>query len=194
MHMDLVSSIDHIIRTRRSVYPVMFSGEEISDEEIWQIIENARWAPTHRMTQPWRFKVFRKKALQRLSDHLGQHYKEHTPPEEQSDIKYQKIIEKPILSSCVIIICMKRDEEERLPEWEEIASVAMAVQNIWLGCTARGICGYWSTPSAIIKARSFLQLEEGERCLGMFYMGRPKQTEMTVKRDEISLKTSWFDI
>ena len=109
MQSDLVTPIEHIIKTRRSVYPNMFSGEEVSDEEIWKIIENARWAPTHRVTQPWRFKVYRKKALQRLSEYLGQHYREHTPPEEQSEMKWKKIIEKPLLSSCVIMICMKRD-------------------------------------------------------------------------------------
>ena len=29
---------------------------------------------------------------------------------------------------------MKRDLKESVPEWEEIAATAMAVQNMWLTC------------------------------------------------------------
>ncbi|MBR9923160.1 MAG: nitroreductase, partial [Bacteroidetes bacterium] len=43
--------------------------------------------------------------------------------------------------------------------------------NMWLSCTSYGIGSYWSSPSSITKANEFLQLQKGERCLGLFYMG-----------------------
>lgn len=59
-----------------------------------------------------------------------------------------------------------------LPEWEEVAATAMAVQNMWLMCTSMGIGSYWSSPSAIKKMNEFTELEENEECYGIFYMGK----------------------
>ena len=45
------------IKKRRSVYPHQFSEEKIDDEAIQKLLETANWAPTHRKTEPWRFKI-----------------------------------------------------------------------------------------------------------------------------------------
>ena len=74
-------------------------------------------------------------------------------------------------SSVVIAICIQRDLNESVPEWEEIASVAMAVQNMWLYSSSIGIGGYWSSPKLINYLSEHIELEKGERCLGFFYMG-----------------------
>ena len=52
------NNINDLIRNRRSVYPNQFNGKTISNEVIKEILFNANTAPTHRMTQPWFFKVF----------------------------------------------------------------------------------------------------------------------------------------
>ena len=187
----LSSQIDHAIRTRRSVYPRMYTSDPISQTEILEILENANYAPTHMMTQPWRFRVMQGDALLRLGNFLAGKYKERTPSELFSEAKYDRMQRKPVQSGCVIAIYMKRDPEERLPEWEEIAAVSAAVQNIWLSCTSRGIGAYWSTPSAFVNAKDFFPLEEGERCLGLFYMGRWNPVEMPAKRDPVEDKVSW---
>ena len=31
---------------------------------------------------------------------------------------------------------MSRDENEVIPEWEELAATSMSVQNMWLTCTS----------------------------------------------------------
>ena len=66
---------------------------------------------------------------------------------------------------------MRRDKAESIPEWEEIAATAMAVQNIWLSCVDSPIGGYWSTPKKINRLHTFLNLTKNERCLGLFYLG-----------------------
>ena len=50
--------ITSIIQSRKSVYPNEFNGEIIRNEDIIQLLENANHAPSHKMTQPWRFKIF----------------------------------------------------------------------------------------------------------------------------------------
>ncbi len=193
MSMDTSTStaIDQIIRTRRSVYPRMYMGEPIGREEIMDILESANHAPTHKLTQPWRFRVMQGEALERLGKFLAESYRDRTPGELFSDAKYEKMQRKPVQSACVIGIYMQRDPAERLPEWEEISAVACAVQNMWLSCTARGIGAYWSTPSAFVNASEFFDLEEGERCLGLFYMGRWNPVDLPVKRDPVESKVTW---
>ena len=74
-----------MIRNRRSVFPKQFeAGQQIPAEIIQQIIENATWAPTHGMTEPWHFTVFTGAGLQKLAvfqselyrNESGEKYKE----------------------------------------------------------------------------------------------------------------------
>lgn len=181
-----------LIRKRRAIFPKMYNDQPIRREVIAEILENANWAPTHKLTEPWRFKVFVGQALVRLSDYLGNFYKKNTPADQFSEVKFNKMRENPLKSACVIAICMQRDPTEQVPEWEEVAAVACAVQNMWLTCTAHGIGCYWSTPQAALKAGEFLGLQEGEQCLGLFYMGYHDSPDIPGKRRPIEEKVSWI--
>jgi nitroreductase len=181
-----------LIRKRRAIFPKTYNNKPIERKVIEEILENANWAPTHRHTEPWRFKVLVGKALERLNDYLSEYYKNNTPAEQFSEVKLKKMQENPKKSACVIAICMQTDPEERVPEWEELAAVACAVENMWLTCTAHGIGCYWSTPQAALDANEFLGLKEGERCLGLFYMGYHDLEDLPGKRSPIEEKTEWI--
>ncbi|HMQ62270.1 MAG TPA: nitroreductase [Flavilitoribacter sp.] len=187
--------LNDLIRRRRAVFPPSFDREKpIPGNLIRQILENANWAPTHRLTEPWRFIVFQHRALERLGDYLGEQYRQRTPPESFSEKKLEKTLQNPRRSACVIAICLHRDPENRVPEWEEIAAVSCAVQNMWLSCTAYGIGCYWSTPASILEAASWLELPEGERCLGLLYMGYPVENlNLPGKRAPVEDKVRWLD-
>ena len=187
------SEIKAVISERRSIFPKMYNGNPISDELIWEILESANWAPNHKKTEPWRFKVLKNKALERLSKYCADHYELNTPAEKFSAMKMKKKAENPLKSACVIAICMQRDPAESLPEWEEIAAVSCAVQNMWLHCTAAGIGSYWSSPKAALEADEFLGLKQGESCLGFFYMGYFDVKNTEGKRGSIQEKVEWFE-
>lgn len=184
--------LNELIKQRRAVYPQFYNDKPIARKIIEQILENARWAPTHKLTQPWRFKVLTGKALERLSEYLGEYYRKNTPPEEFSQKKLNKVIQKPLKSACVIAIGMMPDPQKRVPEWEELAAVACAVENMWLSCTAYGIGCYWSSPKSILEASEFLGLAEGEKCLGLLYMGYYDTPLPPTPRDPIETKTTWI--
>lgn len=186
------STLTDIIRKRRSIFPPSYTSKEISKETILQILENANHAPTHRKTEPWRFVVLQNQALEHLSEFLGNYYKENISAEDFSPMKFKKTKQKALKSASVIAICMKRDPSESVPEWEEIAAVACAVQNMWLTCTALGIGSYWSSPKSIHEMNDFLNLGEGERCLGLFYMGYPKEGEYSTERGGLEDKIAWL--
>ncbi len=188
----MIETINRLIKTRRSIFPAMYTGERVEDLVIENILENANWAPNHKKTEPWRFVVFTNLALQRLGEFLANRYKELTPPEKFMEIKFKKTKNKPLKSSHVIALCVERDKNEKIPEWEELAALSCAVQNMYLTCTAMGLGCYWSTPKTIIEAKEFLDLPENQKCFGLFYIGVP-QAGLVIEgeRRDIGLKTKW---
>jgi nitroreductase len=180
-----------LIKKRRSVFPAQYTNEPIAKSDIEKILEAANWAPNHKSTEPWRFKVLQGDSQRRLGEFLSAKYQELDPKPKQMKIK--KLLENPTRAGAVIAICMQRDPKESLPEWEEIAAVSMAVQNMWLCCTEMGIGSYWSSPGIIKYMNEFFDFNEGEKCLGFFYMGNfagdlPEQT-----RKPIADKILWID-
>lgn len=184
-----------LIAQRRSVFPKQYNQQPISTKTIMDILAQANWAPTHRLTEPWRFKIMRGTALDRLGDISEELYKKYTPAEKFSAEKQNKKGLKPRQSACVIAICMQRDPQESVPEWEEIAAVSCAVQNMWLACTALKVGAYWSSPGIIEQEefQSFLDLKKGERCLGLFYMGYYDEVPQEGKRGAMSEKITWMN-
>lgn len=184
--------LSQLLKNRRSIFPKTYTDKQISDELLMEILENANWAPSHRKTEPWRFKVLQGDKRKELANYMANWYKENTPSEKYSEKKYEKNLKKPLQSPTIIAICMKRDPEERVPEWEEIAATAMAVQNMWLTCTANNIGCYWSSPKSVLGAKELLQLEEGERCLGLFYMGYHNMPEIPGQRGDFKDKVTFM--
>ena len=190
--MDL-EQLSELIRRRRYIFHKEYTGGHISEETIIRLLENANWAPTHAKTEPWRFIVIQGEGLGRLGQYLASKYKDQTPADQFSRAKFDKTLGQPALASAVLGICMQRDPESRIPEWEEMAAVAAAVQNLWLSATAMGLAGYWSTPKAIIGDISFLKLKPGEQCLGLFYLGTWDPKEKEAKRGDIREKIHWMN-
>ena len=178
--------ISKIIKSRKSIYPKDFNKKQIDKKTIIEILENANHAPTHKMTQPWFFKVFSGKSKQKLLKEITSQNQEMTSmAKEKLNFNFEK-------TSHIICVCMNRNQG-LLPEWEEIAATAMAVQNIWLSCVNVDIGGYWSTPKFTSTIKDFLSLSNTQRCLGFFYLGRHDfVNKRNVKRKNIEEETEWF--
>ena len=180
-----------LIKRRRAVFPDRYIDKPIVESDIVKILEAANWAPTHKKTEPWRFKVLLGESKKRLGEFLSQKYQETDPRPKQMKIK--KFLENPKRAGAMIAICMQRDPKESIPEWEEIAATAMAVQNMWLSCTEMGIGCYWSSPGLIKYMGEFFELDVGERCLGFFYMGYYEGEISEQTREPIENKVVWLD-
>jgi len=185
-------TVDKFIRERKSVYPRFFTDEPVEERLIWEILESANWAPTHRMTEPWRFIVMQGSKLEELGDFLAAAYKANTPEKKFKQRKYKDKKKKAAQSAAVIAIVMRRDPKESVPEWEELAAVSAAVQNMWISAHAHGLGGYWSSPSAIIGRPEVLPIDEDEYCYGIFYLGRHNMPDVPRERGDIREKVRWM--
>ncbi|OED39583.1 nitroreductase [Flavobacteriaceae bacterium (ex Bugula neritina AB1)] len=186
--------INKLIQNRRSIYPAQYNNEPVSKEFINVLLENANYAPSHKLTEPWRFKVLQGEVKNKLGNFLSDTYTKITPEDRFSPFKHKKIKNNCNAASAIIVICMQRDTKARVPEWEEIASTAMAVQNMWLTCSANDIGCYWSSPELINYMGDFFNFEEEERCLGFFYIGNYDKEEITIpNRNPIEDKVQWID-
>ncbi|UTW62691.1 nitroreductase [bacterium SCSIO 12741] len=170
-----LSEITDVIEDRRTIFPEQFSKRKVHREIIEKLLNVARWAPTHKLTQPWKFSVFREEGLNRLSEFQSQTYSQITPEDKFSERKFLKLKERPLKSSAVIFVTMSPDPDRRVPEIEEIASVAAAVQNMSLLATAYGLGFYWSSGGLTYRdeLKEFLNLEESDKVMGTIYVGYP---------------------
>jgi len=186
-----MSTINEAIRSRKSVYPAQFIDKPIPKEIIEALLINANHAPTHKLTEPWRFKVFLNEAKDKLGLFLAEKYNESATV--FSDAKYQKIITNCQKSAAVLAIILHRDPQERVPEWEELASVSMAVQNIWLGLDQYELGGYWSSPPLKDFLGEHVSLVGNEKCFGFFYIGHCKPSDRIMKKGSIEDKVEWIE-
>ncbi|WP_159023451.1 nitroreductase [Formosa sp. L2A11] len=161
--------LKQIIQNRRSVFPDQYNSKPISKQVIMELLEAANWAPTHKRTEPWRFKVLEGETKINLGVFLAEKFKETA--DKFSEFKYNKIKRNSKNAGAIIAICMERDPEESIPEWEEVAATAMAVQNMWLTATDLGLGAYWSSPGLIASIGEFFTLKPNEKCLGFLFLG-----------------------
>lgn len=179
-----------IIRSRRSIFPASYTEQELADNLIEEILESAIYAPTHKQTEPWRFIVFKGDGKAALGAEIARLYKEKTAAHLFLEKKYNAIQTKANQAGCMVAIIATL-HPDKLPEWEELAAVACAVQNIALTVHAHGLGGYWSSPAVISKLGDHLELKENEQCLGLFYMGYHNAPERKAIRTPIEDKIKW---
>lgn len=180
------------IQNRRSLPPQRMKPDPIDDAILDSLFEAANWAPTHKLTEPWRFRVFAEAGRDRLAHALGESYRA-TIGERFDARKFTKTVTRPVNVPVVMAIIMAPGIKANLPEFEEILAVGCAMQNFHLAAHAMGIGCFWSTPKYLDHPplREFLGLENRERCLGFYYLGYPADTWPVSKRRPVTDKIQW---
>ena len=186
--------IDKVIESRRSVYQQQYTNERVDDAIVKRILSNANWAPTHKLTEPWRFVVFTGHGLKKLATFQAELYKRVTTADGTfKEDRFQNLLTKPMLSSHIIAVCMKRDEKKSVPEIEEIGAVFCAIENMYLTATAYGVGCYLSTGGATYfeEAKEFFGLGNEDRLIGFFHLGMSRIELPKGRRKPIEDKVVW---
>lgn len=167
--MNSAEILEEIIFARKSSFPKQYTGEAIPPQHLERILKSAEHAPNHKKTRPWRFILMQDRQKTDLAVEMQRLYRSTTPGEQFLQKKYDDIAWKINHSAAVVPIIVSFSG--LVPEWEEIAATAMAVQNMYLMCTALQVGCYWSSPQMTEHLAPFLKLESHQRCIGLFYLG-----------------------
>lgn len=187
--------LNEVIQRRRSVFQQQYSGDEVPEGVIRQMLKNANWAPTHKLTEPWRFVVFTGNGLKVLAEFQASLYKEVTTRDGSfKEERYQKLLTQPMQSSYIIAVCMKRDEKKSVPEVEEIGAVFCAIENMYLTAAAYGVGAYLSTGGITYfeEAKDFFGMRTEDKLIGFFHVGIPTGMPPEGKRKPLEEKVKWL--
>jgi nitroreductase len=144
------------IRTRRT--HKAYGAEPVDRGTLEELLELARWAPNHNLTNPWRFRVLGPQALANLKEAAG--------PEAAA-----KLDRAPTLVAASVL-----RSDDPVTDEEDHAAAAAATFILLLGAHARGLGGYWRTPGVLRtpQGRAAVGIPESERVLGLVHLGRAK--------------------
>ena len=185
--------ISDVISKRRSIKPAKMNGKKIPDDKVYELIKLADWAPTHKITEPWRFIVYSGDKAKAFCLEHAELYKKYMPAESFKMDKYEKIAGNGNHISHLVIAYMKRSKEVQIPEIEEIAAVSAGIQNILLGAAASGIAAFWSTGGMVHsrELKSFLKLNDEDKIIGIIYLGYSDAVHEGKRIIPLSEKIDW---
>jgi nitroreductase len=177
------------IRCRRTVKE--FTGAALDRATLTALCDLARWAPTHRMTQPWRLAVLDQAAIRRLDAFLvSEPAIAAVPDAVKGPAKLAKLRERLPQLGAIIQITWVRDADPAI-DLEEHAAASAAVQNILLGATAFGLGSFWSTSAALAHPKTLAWCGADparEGFLGSLWLG------VTAKQPAIPPRLSLNDV
>lgn len=183
------------IRARRSTKPAILNGKIIAKKDIESLLELANWAPTHAMTEPWKFIVYTGESKTKFAQDQADLYKKNTPEEKFMEATYQKLQSNTANASHVIVAIMKRGNNPKIPVLEEICAAAAAVQNILLGAEALGIAALWSTGGLTLSPvlKEYFQLGEEDVIIGQLFLGYADREKEGTRLSSGEAKTTWHE-
>lgn len=167
--------VETAIRTRRT--HKAYRPEPVPRLIVEELLELARWAPNHHLTNPWRFRVVGPAALDRLKEAAG--------AESASKLDRAPTL---VVCSCVLSGDPVQDEED-------LHAAGIAAYIVLLGAHARGLAGYWRTPEVLRTdaGRAAVGLGEDERFVSLIHLGNPIQDQRTPERDPPDQVVTFLD-
>lgn len=195
--MNAIELVEKIILNRRTVKFTQMTGEKIDDNIIQKLLQYADAAPNHGKTEPWRMNVYSGESFKKLNEDHANLYWENTPEETRNPNTKSSIENYHTKASHVIVVWMRRTPETKIPEFEELAATAAAIQNILLGAEAYDLAAFWNTGAMVIKEsmKNYLGLKSDDLVMGFIYLGIKDETVVPTpaeRRIPLKEKVTWF--
>jgi len=168
--------LEQAIRTRRT--HKAYAPEPLDRETLDELFELARWAPNHKLTNPWRFRVLGPRALERLKA-AG-----------EDPIAAAKLDRAPTL----VLVTVTQTGDPVMDD-EDALAAGTAAYVVLLAAHGRGLAGYWRTPGVLRSAAGLAALEVpgDERVLGLLHLGHPRQEPRVPERAPVADVAMYLD-
>jgi nitroreductase len=167
--------VETAIRTRRT--HKAYRREQVPRETLEELLELARWAPNHHLTNPWRFRVVGPATRERLKDAAG--------PESAS-----KLDRAPTL-----VVCSCKLTGDPVQDEEDLHAAGIAAYIVLVAAHARGLAGYWRTPDVLRteEGRAAVGLPDDERFVSLLHLGEPVQEQRPPEREPADNVVTFLD-
>jgi nitroreductase len=156
--------VEEAIRGRRT--HKAFAPNPVPRELLDEILDLARWAPNHHLTNPWRFRVLGPGALAALKETAGP----------QAAAKLER--------APTLVAVTARRSDDPVRDEEDLCAAACATYAVLLAAHAHGLAGYWRTPAVLRTegGRAALGIPAEERFVALVHLGWARQERTAPER------------
>jgi len=146
-----------------------FGPDPVPRETLLEILAAARFAPTHHMTEPWRFRVLGPETLSALKEIAGEK-------------EAAKLGRAPTL-----VVATAALTGDVVSDEEDVCATAAAIELVLLAATELGYATYWRTPHVLRTrpGRDAVGIPAGERFLGLLHFGTPEREPAPRERQPV---------
>jgi nitroreductase len=147
--------VEQAIRARRT--HKQYGPKPVDDVTVRELVDLARSAPNHKVTNPWRFRVLGPETRRRIEELAG----------EKEAVKLRR--------APTLLLATALPSDDPVLAHEDVLATACAVYAILLGATARGLASYWRTPACFREPgiREVAGLAPGEQVVALVHLGPP---------------------
>jgi nitroreductase len=142
------------IRARRT--HKQYGAEPLDEGVLRDLLDLARFAPNHRMTQPWRFRALGPRTRAAIEAAAG----------EKEAMKLRR--------APTLVLATATLSGDPVTDEEDLQATAASVYAVLLGATERGLASYWRTPACFSEpaVRDVLRLAGNERVVALIHLGQ----------------------
>jgi len=143
------------IRARRT--HKQYGPEPVDAAVVRELAELARFAPNHKLTNPWRFRLLGPETRARIEEIVG----------ENETLKLRR-------APTLVLVTAVLSEDPVLAE-EDLLAAGCAAYVMLLGATGRGLASYWRSPHCFREepVRALLGLADNETLVALVHLGPP---------------------
>jgi nitroreductase len=172
----MTKTLSEVVRDRRTTKA--FGAEPVDRATVEELLELARWAPNHHLTNPWRFRVLGPAALERLKAAAGAE-------------AAAKLDRAPTL----IAVSAVQGGADPVADEEDLLATGCAAYIVLLGAQERGLAGYWRTPAVLRtpEGRAALGVADDEHLIGLLHLGHSRQERRAPEREPLASVVTWLD-
>ncbi|MBA2479436.1 MAG: nitroreductase family protein [Planctomycetes bacterium] len=189
-----IDSVERVIHARRT--HKSYTGAPIDRATVERVLDAGRWAPNHRLSEPWRFYALDQAAIVRLIAFLrGTPQIVAGADPARASAKLEKLLARLPQAGALIAVTWVRGKDPTV-DLEDHAATAAAVQNALLVATGLGLGSYWSTSAGLVHPltlRWYGVDSAREAPIGCIWLGHAAEAPVAPPRRPLSERLRWLE-
>jgi nitroreductase len=173
-------TFEEVVRARRT--HKAYGAEPVPGAVLRELLDLARWAPNHHLTNPWRFRVLGPASTARLK----------AAADALDPGSGAKLDRAPTLVAVTSAVC----GDDPVADEEDLLATGCAAYLVLLAAEARGLASYWRTPAVMRDPGGLRALgaDPGrERGVGLLHLGPRRQEMPPPERAPLDEVTTFLD-